>query len=161
MPKKIVFTLLSLLALVNCTPEQEINAFVKGSFSEIQQQHQGKPYLILFWSEECAYCTKELALLGKVVEKNKDVTLITVATDPFLAEKTVRQKLASYDLQNAEAWVFSDSVPEKLYFDVDQRWRGELPLTYLFDAHNNKTKKVGILKENELTVWLQNTSSPD
>jgi thiol-disulfide isomerase/thioredoxin len=129
-------------------------AFVKGSFSEIQQRHQGKPYLIKFWSEDCAYCMKELELFGDLLEAQTELNLITVSTDSFLSEDKIREKLASLDLQNVEAWVFAEAYAETLYLDVDKRWRGELPLTYLFDSQNNKTKKMGILSKQDLVAWL-------
>jgi len=146
--------LLIALVLSGCEQEQKINAFVKGSFAEIQQQHQGKPYLIMFWSEECAYCIKELELFGALLKTQSEFNLITVSTDSFLGEDKIRQKLASFKLQNVEAWVFAETYVETLYLDVDKRWRGELPLTFLFDSKNNKTKKMGILAEQDLVAWL-------
>lgn len=155
MIKLLTLVFLSLLMLTACTPEQEVNAFVKGSFADIQQQRQGARYLIMFWSEDCVYCTKEFPLFSKMLEQYPDVTLITIATDPFLDKKIIQKTLASYDLQTVDAWVFADASREKLYFDIDPRWRGELPLTYFFDEQNVMTKKVGLLKQEDLTKWLE------
>lgn len=145
--------------LCSYTQAQEVKPFVKGTFAEIQQQHQGKPYLIMFWSEDCAYCMKELAMFGQVLEQQTDVSLITVATDPFLEEEKVQKKLATFNLQQAEAWVFAEPFAETLYFDVDKRWRGSLPLTFMFDSQNNKTKKIGLLSEKVLENWLIKTAN--
>ena len=49
---------------------------------------------------------------------------------------------------------FADAYAETLYFDVDKRWRGELPLTFLFDSINQKTKRIGLLPETILAAWL-------
>lgn len=134
-----------------------VNEFIKGSFTKIQQQNQGAPYLVLFWSEQCAYCMKELEDLGRLPNDQKSAfKLVTVSTDPFMDKAFIRQKLASFNLPDAEAWVFSSHHAETLYFDVDKRWRGELPLTFLFDSQNNKIKKMGALKPEDLTVWLNN-----
>jgi thiol-disulfide isomerase/thioredoxin len=146
--------LLIALVLLGCEQEQKINAFVKGSFAEIQQQHHGKPYLIMFWSEDCAYCMKELELFGDLLKTQTKFNLITVSTDSFLSEDQIRQKLSSFNLQQAEAWVFAEPIVETLYFDVDKRWHGSLPLTFMFDAQNNKTKKIGIVDKETLTAWL-------
>lgn len=158
MIKIVNMAFLSLLMLAGCTPEQEVNAFVKGSFTDIQHHHQGTRYIIMFWSEDCAYCGKEFSLFDKVLEHYPKVKLITVATDPFLDRKIIQQKLESYNLQMTEAWVFADPVAEKLYFDVEQGWRGELPLTYLFDEKNTKTRSAGLLKGDELMRWLTDSS---
>jgi len=152
---KLCLVLLVALVLSGCEQEQKINAFVKGSFVEIQQQHhQGKPYLIMFWSEDCAYCMKELELIGDLLATETAFNLVTVSTDSFLSEDEIRQKLTSFNLQNVEAWVFAEAYAETLYLDVDKRWRGELPLTYLFDSQNNKTKKMGILSKQDLLAWV-------
>lgn len=145
----------SLLMLTACAPEQQVNAFVKGSFAELQQQHQGTRYLVMFWSVDCVYCDKEFPLFSKMLKQYPDISLITVATDPFLDKKIIREKLASHNLQTVNAWVFADASREKLYFDIDPQWRGELPLTYFFDEQNIKTKKMGLLKQEDLTKWLE------
>jgi len=142
------------LLMTACTEKQQVNDFVKGSFAEIQQQHKGKPYLVVFWSEDCAFCMKELEQFGHALKQHPDMKLVSVATDPFLDKDKVREKLASFNLQQTEAWVFAEAYPETLYFDVDKRWRGELPLTFLFDSNNQRIKKVGLLAEDVLAAWL-------
>ena len=140
---------------------QIVNPFVKGSFAAIQQQHQETPHLIVFWSQDCAYCMKELEMLGGVLKHHPDLVLVTVATDPFLDEELIQSKMASFGLQAVEKWVFASDYPETLYFDVDKRWRGELPLTFLFDQDNNKIKKSGMLKHAQLQSWLTTISQTD
>jgi len=156
MSKRALILALTLWFIASCSQpqSQDVKAFVKGSFIEIQQQYQGQPYLVMFWSEDCAYCMKELALFGQLLKQHADMNLITVATDPFLDDDIIRQKLASFGLQQVQAWVFSEPFVETLYFDVDRRWRGALPLTFMFDADNNKTKKMGIVDQDTLTAWL-------
>ena len=73
-----------------------INPFVKGSFAQIKEQRQDRPYVLVFWSESCSYCMKEkeLALFGQLQKRFPAVELVTVATDPFLDEDTVQAVLA-------------------------------------------------------------------
>lgn len=149
-----------LLVVVTCCvsackeEQQTVNDFIKGSFAEIQQQYKGSPYLVVFWSQDCAFCMKELEHFGQTLKHHPNMKLVSVATDPFLDKDTIREKMASFGLQETEAWVFAEAYPETLYFDVDQRWRGELPLTLLFDSQNKKTKKIGMLKEHDFKLWL-------
>ncbi len=162
MRKPLLWLLLSSLCLSACNQQQSlsVNEFIKGSFAHIQQQNKGSPYLVLFWSEQCAYCMKELTALGQLPSDQRAAfKLVTVSTDPFMDKAFIREKLASFNLPTVEAWVFSAPHAETLYFDVDNRWRGELPLSFLFDAQNNKTKKMGELKPEHLTAWLSNTVS--
>ncbi|MFW5444409.1 MAG: TlpA family protein disulfide reductase [Methylococcaceae bacterium] len=138
--------------------ESDFNAFVKGSFSQIQQQYKNTPHIVVFWSETCAFCMKELAIFGRLIPQFPQVKLITISTDPFLDDNTVQQILSSKKLEGTETWVFADDFAERLYFDVSPRWRGELPLTYFFDRNNTMLKHMGIVKEAELVEWLNDQS---
>tara|TARA_R110002111_G_scaffold251121_1_gene315491 strand:- start:536 stop:1009 length:474 start_codon:yes stop_codon:yes gene_type:complete len=148
-----ILFLACLLCLVGFTADTEIKPFVKGSFSEIQQQHDGKPYLILFWGQDCAYCMKELAMLGELLVAYPEVTIVTVATDPFLDSAFVLDKMSGFGLHQAQNWVFANEYPETLYFDVEKRWRGELPLTYLYDGQQ-LIRHSGMLKQADMSLWL-------
>jgi len=148
-----LFVFASLLLLMGFTSDTAVKPFVKGSFSEIQQQHDGKPYLILFWGQDCAYCMKELAMLGELLVDYPEVTIVTVATDPFLNAKWVMDKMSGFGLHQAQNWVFAAEYPETLYFDVEKRWRGELPLTYLFDGQQ-LIRHSGMLKQADMSSWL-------
>jgi len=157
-----VILLATLIALAGFkTYGQTVQPFVKGSFSEIQQHYQDTSFLVVFWSQDCAYCMKELEMMGNVLKQHPDLNLITVATDPFLDEQFIHNKMASFGLSNVEKWVFASDYPETLYFDVDKRWRGELPLTFLIDHDNNKIKKSGMLKHEQLQSWLSTVSQTD
>ncbi len=141
--------------------ESPVQPFVKGSFTAIQQQYQYTPHLIVFWGQDCAYCMKELEMMGQVLKQYPELNLITVATDPFLDEQFIQKKMTGFGLSAVEKWVFASDYPETLYFDVDKRWRGELPLTFLIDQDNRKIKKSGMLKHEQLKQWLTMISQPD
>ena len=86
----LLFATLLLLTLTSVTAEPLIvNPFVKGSFAEIKSQRQGRPFVLVFWSESCSYCMKELAMFGKLRKRYPEIELVTVATDPFLEVTTV------------------------------------------------------------------------
>lgn len=134
--------------------ETVIRPFVKGTFKEIREAHSGKPFILSFWSETCGYCLEELTLFGELLTETSKVTLVTVATDPFLDEETVHRILSDSNLDLEQAWVFADQFAEKLYFDIDRRWRGELPRTYFFDAKDNVLVHSGVVKKEALEAWL-------
>lgn len=147
------FLYLILLAPVSAN-DSEIKPFVKGSFEEIKQAHTGKAFIVTFWSESCAFCMEELTMFGRLLKQHPNVELVSITTDPFLEEETVKQILSSKALDNAEKWVFADSYVARLYFDIDKSWRGELPLTYFFDKNDKTLKHLGTINEKELTEWL-------
>ncbi len=136
-----------------------INPFIKGSFTEIKHQRKDKPFVLVFWSENCSYCMKELAMFGKLQQQYPDVELVTVATDSFLEEDIVIDVLKRSGLELAQTWVFAEQFPEKIYFDVNKRWRGELPVTHFFGRDQKETRHMGVVKEDELVEWLAEQSA--
>jgi len=136
-----------------------INPFVKGSFAEIKRQHQNKPFVLIFWSETCAYCMKELSMFGKLSKQYPGIDLVTVATDPFLQEATVKDVLSRSQLHLRQAWVFAERFPERLYAEINKRWRGELPATHFFTRNNQEIPHMGMIREAELIKWMSEQSS--
>lgn len=155
-----VFTFLLLLSANPIKAESlMVNPFVKGSFAEIKSQRQGKPFVLIFWSESCSYCMKELAMFGKLRKHYPDIELVTVATDPFLEETTINDVLSRSQLDLKQTWVFAEQFPERIYADINKRWRGELPATYFFSRDNKENRHMGIVKEDELVKWLAEQSA--
>ena len=128
--------------------------FTKDSFSEIKSEYNNKPFILVFWSESCSYCMKELALFGKLYKQYPDVAIITVATDPFLDDQIVKDVLGRSGLELTQTWVFAEQFPERIYYAINKRWRGELPVTHFFNHENQETRHLGIVKEDELIEWL-------
>ncbi len=157
--RKIRIWLLAALTLLAVAPVSAaplvINPFVKGTFASIKQQYQGRPFVLIFWSESCSYCMKELAMFGKLQNKYPTVDLIVVATDPFLEGSLVDEMIERSQLNLQQTWVFAEPFPERIYADVNRRWRGELPVTHFFDRNNKETRHLGIVKQAALEEWLE------
>jgi len=154
--RDIIILLLMTLGLTSCNePPQAINAFVKGSFAQIENTYENTPHMIVFWSQDCAYCLKEFTFFDNALSQSKTVKLITVATDPFLSADVISKLHQDNNLHNVEQWVFSESVKEKLYFDVSKSWRGELPFMVLVDKDKVITNHLGIIKEVDLIEWIK------
>lgn len=143
------------LNLIACSEPQPINAFVKGSFAQIQQSYINSPHMIVFWGQNCAYCMKEFTFFENALSHTNTVKLITVATDPFLSTDIINQLHQDSNLDQVEQWVFSESVKEKLYFDVSKNWRGELPFIIFVNKDRRVTQHLGMLKEIELVQWIK------
>ncbi|MFT7414694.1 MAG: thioredoxin-related protein [Methylophagaceae bacterium] len=153
--RRIIIVLLMTLSLMACSePPQAINAFVKGSFAQIANTYANTPHMIVFWSQDCAYCMKEFTFFENALSQSKTVKLITVATDPFLSAEVISKLHQDNNLHDVEQWVFSESVKEKLYYDVSKSWRGELPFMVLVDKNKVITKHLGMIKEVALLEWI-------
>ena len=159
-PWLLFFACLMLLTTASINAESlTVNPFVKGSFAELKSQRQGKPFVLIFWSESCSYCMKELAMFGRLHKHYPDIELVTVATDPFLEETTINDVLSRSQLDLKQTWVFAEQFPEKIYADINKRWRGELPATHFFSRDNKENRHMGIVKEDQLVKWLTEQSA--
>lgn len=139
---------------------QEIKPFVRGSYQQIVTARQGKPFIINFWSLSCSYCKVELAMLKKLAKKYPKLDLVLVSTDTPEEEKPVSATLKKFSLGRAEAWVFADSYTERLRFEVDKKWQGELPRTYFFSANSEVKAISGKLEQKEVEQWVKEQYAP-
>jgi len=149
-----LFIVLLFVSIASAAGPVLVRPFVKGSFAELKQQYHNRSFVLIFWSESCSYCMKELAMFAKLQAKYPDVALIVVATDPFLEESQVHEMMKRTKLSLQETWVFAEQFPERIYSDVHKRWRGELPVTHFFDKNNKEIRHLGIVKEDALESWL-------
>lgn len=134
---------------------QEIKPFVRGSYQQIVAARQGKPFIVNFWSLTCSYCMVELAMLKKLKKNYPRLDLVLISTDTPEEEKSVSATLAKFSLGKAEAWVFADSFTERLRFEVDKKWQGELPRTYFYSTKNEVNAISGKLEYKEVEQWVK------
>lgn len=144
------------LALLVITPAmaQEIKPFVAGSHAQLLAQHRDRPLILAFWSLTCAHCQEEFALLREFTRAHPDVTLVLVLTDTPPDSEAIAATLRRHGLDGVSAWVFADDSPERLRFEVDRRWRGELPRTYLYRPDGAAQALSGKLDQKTLDAWL-------
>lgn len=129
--------------------------FVRGSQQAIVAAHRGKAFILALWSLECTHCRDDLALLGQLQSKYRSLPLVLVATDTPAQDRAIRQVLERYALQRTESWVFADSFVERLRFEIDPRWYGELPRTYFFEADGSATAVSGKIQAGQMERWLE------
>lgn len=139
---------------------QEIKPFVRGSYRQIIAARQGKPFIVNFWSLSCSYCMVELSMLKKLAMKYPRLDLVLVSTDTPEEEKQVSIALAKIASSKAEAWLFADSFSDRLRFEVDRTWQGELPRTYFFSAQGELNAISGELEQKEVEQWLKEQYAP-
>lgn len=145
-----------MLALsLSASAADAVRPFVAGSLASIAAERQGRPFILAFWSVGCTHCPAELKTLGKLKQANPQLEVVLVAADtPEDAPQTA--ELASrYGLGKAEQWVFSDAMPERLRFEIDPRWRGELPRTHFFDREHRVDAVSGVVAEAQLADWVK------
>jgi hypothetical protein len=146
---------LALLLFVAATAAADgVKPFVSGSAAQIRTAHAGAPTVLALWSLDCPHCGDELALLGEMKRNHPSVRVVLVSTDVPEAAPLIQARLAQHGLAGAEHWVFADDFSERLRFEIDPRWAGELPRSYLI-ARDGRTEAVsGRLSRERLMRWI-------
>lgn len=146
--------LLSLLLLSGALAAEPLRPFVSGSLQQIVGAQRGKPFLLAFWSLDCSHCQDELRMFGKAVQQAR-LPLVLVAVDTSAQQAEIGARLRKYGLDKQPAWVFADADSDKLRFEIDRRWYGELPRSYLYRADGSSEAVSGKLDARRFAAWLQ------
>lgn len=147
--KQSVYTLLATvvlaLQLTIADAAPKIRTFMPDSLAQIVASQHGKPFVLLIWSLDCAYCQTSFTTLAQ--EQRKGLRVITLATD--IVENADTTALLSQKLQTfgitSHAWAFGTALPEQLRYAIDPKWHGEVPRSYWFNAHGKSIAHSGVL----------------
>lgn len=129
--------------------------FVRGSWQEILHAHGGQPTMIHFWGLTCGPCRAEMPELAKLLADTPGLTLVLVHADFLPGDATVvASALGNWGLTAAENWYFADTLPQRLRFEVDSSWAGEIPRTTLVAPDGTQQTTVGVIGVAEVRSWL-------
>lgn len=129
--------------------------FSRGSFESIRKAHAGRPLIVHFWSVTCAICVAELAEWGKLARETQGVDFVFVNADGESDRRRVETRMEKAGIRQAENFAFADRFVERLYFEVDRRWQGEMPFTALISADGGTKTVIGALDDMKLDRWLE------
>lgn len=148
---------LALFLLLNTAAASTVTLkeFVPGSYNAILDSRRGEAFVLVFWSLDCPPCRRELAMLGKLAKERAALPLVLVSTDEIHLSNEVASVLEAHSLSAMESWIFSDDFVQRLRFEVDRHWYGELPRSYFFDPAQGRRATSGILDEEELRAWIR------
>jgi thiol-disulfide isomerase/thioredoxin len=150
-----IFFVLSLTAGPAAETPSELKPFVRGSWQQMLHSHAGRPTLVHFWGVTCGPCKVELPLLGRFMKDHSDLDVVTISADlvPNLPGAS-HAMLEKAGLGSAENWLFSDGFVERLRFEIDPAWQGEIPRTMLIARDGTVTTIEGSAEIPELEKWL-------
>jgi len=146
--------LLAFVPSVPASEETQLKPFERGSWQQLLRSHRGHPTLVQFWGVTCGPCKVELPLLGEFMKGHPAIDVVTVSADlvPDLPGAT-RSMLQKSGLSAAENWIFSDGFAERLRFEVDPGWQGDIPRTVLISRDGAITTIEGSVEIAELEKW--------
>jgi len=156
--------LLALIFLIACLGEMSmaetpsastLKPFVRGSWQQMLRAHAGRSTLVHFWGVTCGPCKIELPLLGKFMKEHSELDVVMISADlvPNLDGPT-RTMLEKAGLGSAENWIFSDGFVERLRFEIDPAWQGDIPRTLLVAPDGRVTTIEGSAEIADLKKWL-------
>lgn len=128
--------------------------FKAGSYDAILAAHKERPFVLVFWSVDCAPCVKELDILKNALEKHPAMSLVLVSTDEASLRSRVDEILVRHGLDRIESWMFGDESSRRLRGEVDESWFGELPRSYFYDARHRRVPLSGGITNEHLEAWV-------
>lgn len=135
--------------------------FGRGSWAKLRSAHAGQPTVVHFWGLTCSPCLIELPQWGKLQAERRDLRLVLLAADPLPQEPArISATLAKAGLGGSESWSFNDRFYERLRYEIDPAWGGELPRTVLIAADGTTTVLPGVADLAQVRTWLDAQAKP-
>ncbi len=145
---------LLLLLLLPGLAAAEFRPFTSGSLKEITTARTGRPFLLVLWSVDCPPCLKELKEIGQLYPQFPPDGLVLISTDSADYADEAQKILNRYGLADAESWRFTDGFPERMRYQIDPNWYGELPRTYIYNSQHQRIGRSGILGQRILQQFI-------
>jgi thiol-disulfide isomerase/thioredoxin len=149
-----IFLLAFLLSAPASEAPPQLKPFGRGSWQEVLRSHAGRATIVHFWGVTCGPCKVELPLLGEFMRDHSAIDVVTISADlvPDLPDAT-RSMLEKSGLASAENWIFGDGFVERLRFEIDPDWQGDIPRTMLISKEGTITTIEGSAKMTDLERW--------
>ena len=132
-----------------------LRGFGPGSLRDIQSAHAGEPFLLVLWSITCGPCREEFEMLAALRAERGPFPLVLVSTDELSDLPLATEMLQRYGLAEVESWIFADPDAQRLRFEIDPSWYGEMPRSYFYDAAHGREGISGGLKRERVEAWLE------
>lgn len=133
----------------NIPAQADPSAFTSGSYQQILAANANQPFMLVVWSINCPSCLKDMELLSNIHKNRPDLKMIMLAADEPGSTEQIQQILAKNQLTGIENWAYADDNTQKLQFEIDPKWYGELPRTYFFDKAHQRTGVSGVLSKED------------
>ena len=159
--KRLLLAIMFLIACLGAAPGAEtpsevtLKPFVRGSWQDMLRSHAGRLTLVHFWGVTCGPCKVELPLLGQFMKDHSEIDVVMISADlvPNL-DRATRAMLEKAGLGSAENWIFSDGFVERLRFEIDPAWQGDIPRSLLIGRDGTVTTIEGSAEIPDLEKWL-------
>lgn len=132
----------------------KMKSFERGSWQKLLHAHSGRSTLVHFWGVTCGPCKVELPELGEFMKQHPAVDVITIDADLVPnSDAAALSMLKDAGLSSAENWMFSDGFAERLRYEIDPAWQGDIPRTILISSKGEVTTIEGSTESSILQKW--------
>jgi len=132
-----------------------LRGFGRGTWQALLEANKGRSAIVHFWGVTCGPCMTELPVWGQFLRAHPDAPLILIAADPSpQPNDALVAVLDRAGLTRAASWRFDGGFAERLYFEVDPEWQGELPRTTLLTTKGDQYSWLGETDFAHLAGWL-------
>jgi thiol-disulfide isomerase/thioredoxin len=156
----ILFGLVLAPTMSASAPVSDLHAFERGSWQQLRNAHAGKPLIVHFWGVTCGPCRVEMPQWGQFLRQHPDLLLVTIDADLVPNDaNAVKSMLRQSGLVKAENWMFDDDFVERLRYEIDPHWQGDIPRTLLIARDGRTTTIEGVVDFARLASWWRDQSS--
>ncbi len=138
--------------------EKFIKTFNPGSYQQILRENAAQPFVLVIWSLDCPSCIKDMKVLSDIRSSHPDIKIVMLSTDEPANTAEVKNMLARNRLNDLDSWIFGSDDAQKLRYEIDSSWFGELPRTYFYNATHNRIGKSGAMNSTEFEAQLSKIS---
>ncbi|MBL8200090.1 MAG: TlpA family protein disulfide reductase [Chromatiales bacterium] len=125
-----------------------------GSFDGLVAARRNQPFLLVLWSITCGPCRDEFALLREMRKRYPQLPLVLISTDDLSDEAMAAKALQDFAMAGEENWLFADDA-QKLRYEIDPGWYGELPRAYFYAASHSREGISGALARERIEAWIR------
>ncbi|MCP5242955.1 MAG: TlpA family protein disulfide reductase [Burkholderiales bacterium] len=144
--KSLIILLLTAGLVIPAQAEKiTLKHFTSGSYQQLLEKHADKPVMLAIWSTTCASCLEKMPLLNELQKNQSDVRIIMLSVDDAADKKQVQAILTENGLTDLENWIFADENAQRLRYEIDPQWFGELPRTYFLNSNHEREGISGAL----------------
>lgn len=150
--------LLCLLAFAAIAPARgeapALQPLASGDYARLVAARAGEPVLVVLWSVTCAPCRDEFALLRELQAEHPRLPLVLVSTDDVADADVAARALEAWGMADAGSLIFAGDA-QRLRWEIDPAWYGELPRAYFYDAAHRREGVSGRLGRTQVEDWLR------
>ncbi|MEI2768966.1 MAG: hypothetical protein V9E86_10910 [Nitrosomonas sp.] len=135
--------------------QADLKHFTSGSYQQLLKEYADKPFVLMIWSINCTSCLKKMPLMNELRKSMPDINMIMLATDDASAADQVKSILTGNELNQVDNWIFADANSQKLRYEIDPKWYGEVPRTYFLDKDHQRLGISGSVPRETLETILK------